>query len=267
MDQRTRKLMTVHKVLNPRDDVDRLYVSSREWGRGVASIKDCVDASIQRLKDYIQKWWGRLIAATKNITNDSRTSRTTITRKEKWREKHLYGRFKRLTSGISHEKTWKWLRKGNLKRETKSLRISTQNNAIRTNHIKAMIDKTQQNSIWRLCGDRDKTINHIISKCGKLAHKEYKTRYDWVGKVIQWELCKKFKFDHTNKWHMHNPKSALVNDTHKLLWDFEIQTDHLISARPPDLIIINKKREDFQDCGLCCPGGPQSEIERMRKEE
>ena len=22
---------------------------------------------------------------------------------------------------------------------------------------------------------------------------------------IQWEMCKKFKFDHTNKWYMHNP--------------------------------------------------------------
>ena len=40
---------------------------------------------------------------------------------------------------------------------------------------------------------------------------------------------------------MHNPKSVLENETHKLLWDFEIQTDHQISARRPDLIIINKK--------------------------
>ena len=40
---------------------------------------------------------------------------------------------------------------------------------------------------------------------------------------------------------MHNPASVLDNDTHKLLWDFDIQTDHLISARRPDLIISNKK--------------------------
>ena len=71
-------------------------------------------------------------------------------------------------------------------------------------------------------------INHIISKCNKLAQKEYKTRYDWVGKVIKWELCKELKFDHTNKWYMHNPESILENEMHKLLWDFEI---HLISAR------------------------------------
>ena len=42
---------------------------------------------------------------------------------------------------------------------------------------------------------------------------------------------------------MHNPAPVLENDTHKLLWDFNIQTDHLISARRPDLIIINKKKK------------------------
>ena len=38
---------------------------------------------------------------------------------------------------------------------------------------------------------------------------------------------------------MHNPAFVLENDRHKLLWDFEIQTDHVISARRPDLVIIH----------------------------
>ena len=42
---------------------------------------------------------------------------------------------------------------------------------------------------------------------------------------------------------MHNPAPVLENDTHKLLWDFDIHTDHLISARRPDLIIIYKKKK------------------------
>ena len=121
--------------------------------------------------------------------------------------------------------------------------MAAQNSAIRTNHIKAMIDKTQQNSKCRLCGDRDETLNHIISECSKLAQKEYKARHDWVGKVIHWKMCKKMKFHHANKWYMHNAAPVLENDTHKLLWDFDIQTDHLIPARWPDLIIINKKKK------------------------
>ena len=42
---------------------------------------------------------------------------------------------------------------------------------------------------------------------------------------------------------MHNPAPVLENATHKLLWDFNIQTDHLIPARRPDLIIIKKKKK------------------------
>ena len=66
----------------------------------------------------------------------------------------------------------------------------------------------------KLCGERDETINHIISECSKLAQKEYKTRHDWVGKVIHWELYKKLEFDHTNKWYMHYSESVLEKETH-----------------------------------------------------
>ena len=81
------------------------------------------------------------------------------------------------------------------------------------------------------------------------------------GIIIHWEMCRKFQFDQTNKWYMHNPAPVLENDTHKLLWDFDIQMDHLIPARRPDLIIINNKKENLQNCRLCCPGRPQNKSE------
>ena len=143
--------------------------------------------------------------------------------------------------------------------------IITQTNATWTNQIKARIDKTQQNGKCRLRGDRDGAINHIISECCKLAQNEHKNRHNWLGKVIHWELCKKFKFYHTNKCYMHNPASVLEIDTHKLLWNFDMKTDHLISARRPDLIIINQKKENLQNCRPCCPGWSQNKTERKRK--
>ena len=79
--------MTMRKALHPRDDVDTLYVSRREGGKGLAAIEDSVDTSIQRLDDNIEKRGGRLITATRNNTNDTRTSGTTTTRKQKWEEK------------------------------------------------------------------------------------------------------------------------------------------------------------------------------------
>ena len=48
--------MTMHKALHLRDDVDRLHVLRKKGGSGLASIEDSVDASIQRLEDYIEKY-------------------------------------------------------------------------------------------------------------------------------------------------------------------------------------------------------------------
>ena len=70
-----------------------------------------------------------------------------------------------------------------------------------------------------------------------------KINYNWVGKVIHWELCKKLKFGHTTKWYVHNPESAPENAMYKILWDIEMQTDHLIPSRRPDRVKIDKKKE------------------------
>ena len=60
-------------------------------------------------------------------------------------------------------------------------------------------------------------VNHIISECSKLAQKEYKIRHDWVRKVIPWELCKEFKFNHILKWFMYKSESLLEYEIHKVL--------------------------------------------------
>ena len=67
----------------------------------------------------------------------------------------------------------------------------------------------------------------------KLVQKEYKTRQEWEVNVIIWKLYEKLKFNHTNKWYIHNPESILENESHTLLWDFAIQTYHLILATWP----------------------------------
>ena len=51
---------------------------------------------------------------------------------------------------------------------------------------------------------------------------------------------------------MHNPKSALETETHKILRDFEIQMDHLLLTKQTDIVIVNKKQRtcrkvDFAD--------------------
>ena len=40
---------------------------------------------------------------------------------------------------------------------------------------------------------------------------------------------------------MHKSESVLENEMHKIFWDFEIQTDHLIPTRRADQLMTNKQ--------------------------
>ena len=80
-------IIIIIKALHPRDDVDGLYVSRKEEGRGLASIEYSVDASIQRLEDYIEKHERGLITAIRNDTDYTIEDRMTTTRKQKWEKK------------------------------------------------------------------------------------------------------------------------------------------------------------------------------------
>ena len=91
--------------------------------------------------------------------------------------------------------------------------------------------------------ETDEKDNQRLSEYGKLVKKEeYKNKHDWVDKVIYWELCKKLKFQQTYKWYLHKSESVFENKRHNISWDIEIQTDHPIQARWPDLIFWDPNR-------------------------
>ena len=65
MNQRTRKLMMMHKALHLRNDIDRLSMSRKIRGKQLISIENSKVVSIQKLKDYMKKIKERLIIVAK----------------------------------------------------------------------------------------------------------------------------------------------------------------------------------------------------------
>ena len=86
---------------------------------------------------------------------------------EDWEEEVLHGVYLRQTKEevISF---LAWLQNGDLKRETQSLIVAAQNQSIRTNLVKAKIDKSQRDSLFRVCRKVDESIDQIVSGRSKL---------------------------------------------------------------------------------------------------
>ena len=93
---------------------------------------------------------------------------------------------------VRDKKTWEWLKKGRRKKETEGTIIAAQDQALRTNSIKRIIDKQNVSAKCIICGEGDKTVRHIVSECKKLAQKQSRGwRHD---KVAHSEQCWKAGF-------------------------------------------------------------------------
>ena len=77
-------------------------------------------------------------------------------------------------------------------------------------------------------------------------------------------MWKELKFDHPTKRYMHKPQSFVENETHKIIWDFQIQIDHLIpTERLKDY--WRKKKENLPYSGFCLYIELQSKSQRKWK--
>ena len=63
-----------------------------------------------------------------------------------------------------------------------------------------------------------------MSKCEKLAQKEYKRRHD-VSRIDHWKLCGKYNLKRSEKWYEHVPEGAVENEKVKISWNIMIQCD------------------------------------------
>ena len=75
---------------------------------------------------------------------------------------------------VRSEQSWVWLQNGRLKREIESLIVAAQNQSIRTNLVKAKIDKSQKDTLCRPCKKADESIDHVVSGCSKFAQRSIK---------------------------------------------------------------------------------------------
>ena len=234
LDRRTRKLLTMNGGLHPRDCVARIYVPRKHGGIGLISVEDCINQARVSLEAYVRSSEEELLKAVRaEVTGSQETTTSFKVRRraentQEWKEKPLHGQFVRETEDQSNEETRSWLKQGSLKRETEALIIAAQDQALRTNYIKATIDKSQIDAKCRMCRDKNETVSHIVSGCSKLAQKEYKKRHDNVARAIHWDLSGKCEFHRNDKWYNHVPESVQENENYKLLWDFSIRTDHNI---------------------------------------
>ena len=97
IDRGTRKLFTIHGALDPKSDVDRLYIPRKKGGRGLISIEDIIELAVRGLEVYVHGSKDGLIHAGRGDKIDGLEAASVlkISKKEKrlddWEENVLHG--------------------------------------------------------------------------------------------------------------------------------------------------------------------------------
>ena len=236
----------MHRALNPKSDVARIYLSRKEGARGLISVEGTVKLAILGLERYVLTSEEGLPITARRVDGDYEQHLGIIENVKEFKErrrngrsnvlkqKKLHGKFFNQIEEVAGEEKWLWLRDGSIKRETESLIMAAQEQVIRVNAMKAKIDKTQAESKCRLCGKVDETVRHIVCECPILAQREYKRRHDWVGRKIHWEVCRKIGFDVNEKCYKHEPEKVVENDSWKMDYGI-LQYKLIMSLRQEDL--------------------------------
>ena len=125
LDRKTRKLLTMHKELHPKNDLDRLYISRKEGGRELMSCESTIRSEENNLGWYLKNSDQNLLQGVKHV--EILKFRESVSKKdfkkvlnekrvENWKEKQMYGQFIRdMPEEKDKEKSWLWMRKWNLK--------------------------------------------------------------------------------------------------------------------------------------------------------
>ena len=105
-------------------------------------------------------------------------------------------------------------------------------------------------------------MTRLIAERKKPAQNKYKQRRDNIARIVHLDLCQKLGLFGEIKWYNHKPVSVVGNGRVKILCNFNIETDHVIEHKRPDIVVLYKKCHFFH---IAVPWNKGIELEKTGK--
>lgn len=302
IDRETRNVLRKYHLLHINSDIDRLYLSRLEGGRGLLNITDLFKSHTIQYDKYLletqdellkivatwqtqrgkksihvrsMKFIDELQLQTNEIVETSRTETKNIIkhaqknrRKKLLKDKKMHSQYIKILEEphVDTKTSTAWLKSSTLKRATEATICAIQEQAITTKYTRKHIFKTSDDDRCRACKQAPETIHHIISSCSKLAPTKYLQRHNNLCKYIHILLAEKYDFLKEQAiWYKYDPEPYLENEAVKILWDFPVQTDRTVAHNKPDILLFQKTKKKVFLIDIAVPN--DENIGRKRNEK
>ena len=143
---------------------------THHWSSGT---QNWLQLQVHRLEKYLSTSKKKILKEVSciRIIENNKCGKSKEVRKEhqeKYEGKPRHRQFRKATKEVRSKRSWDWLKKGYLKKETESTIVALQDQALCTRNLRNAVYGENVESICRVCGAADETVAHIVSECSKL---------------------------------------------------------------------------------------------------
>ncbi|TWW61003.1 hypothetical protein D4764_05G0010930 [Takifugu flavidus] len=108
----------------------------------------------------------------------------------------------------------------------------------------------------------------VGKRCKILAGKTYMERHNQVAGIVYRNICTEYGLEVPgSRWE--TPPKVLENKQAKIPWDFQIQTDKMVVANQPDIVVVNKHQKTVVVIDVAIPSDSnirKNEHEKLKEE-
>ena len=280
LDVKTRKQLTLHKLMYRNQCMDSLYIPRSEGGFGLTQINQSFRSTIVSLGQYLTSNKDPLIKkvakqhkeqlpqnvsilkmASKfgpGIMDDRIEGSATLIarfkrkehglkergeRTECWRKNKRAGKFQEELDKcyIDKQASLKWLKDGRLGYNYERGILAAQDQALMTNGFKKMAGLSQDDQC-RFCHEAVESGNHLVSGYKiLLADGHYTKRHNKVCRYLHWSICKEYNIETKPVW-LHEPAMTTAQDDIVIFYDKPLHCGRYIDggAIKPDIVVWHR---------------------------
>ena len=213
---------------------------------------DSVKSEEKSLNCYVlrsEEWMFKVVGSSFEAgeTKEEFKNRMSQERMGRLNEKRVHGKYFQDVKDVADERSWQWIRSGNVAKSTEGFVFAAQEQALRTRWLRAKIEGEDVDPNCRVCRNVVESVGHLASGCGGLAQREYKRRHDHMGLKVYWELCQKYGVKCSERWYeeVPDPIRKSENGKFEIWWDKSVETTKRMDHNRPDVIVIDKDKKDW----------------------
>ena len=136
---------------------------------------------------------------------------------------------KKVDNGSELSLSFQWLKCGHLKTHTEAQVVAAQDQALAVRAVQNRIYGMSAPLNCRVCSMMPEYVEHLLSGSTPLTATMYKQKHDRIDRIVHWNLLKHFNKHVSCEYWKYVPSAVVDSSEVKVLWNFNIYTDHVLS--------------------------------------